>query len=196
LALCYLVAVTVMRLSSGQVQSATAGTFAVVAATLVVQAMLLRALGPSGTITFADLGHMRLPAVVSLMWVVMGAGLAWWGVKSVSRGVWSAGAALLIVAAVKLVLFDFGSLGQLGNILALIAAGLVFLGVAWLAPLPPKSPVDATPDAGPAPEAPPVPDGGSHLPSRPISGATAAMMMSGPLCKWESAQDFDIARAA
>jgi hypothetical protein len=130
------------------------------------------------------------------MWVVMGAGLTWWGVKSISRGVWSAGAALLIVAAVKLVLFDFGSLGQLGNILALIAAGLVFLGVAWLAPLPPKSPVDATPDAGPGPEAPPVPAGGSHSPSRPINGVTAAMMMSGPLQRWETGRDSDIARAA
>ena len=44
---------------------------------------------------------------------------------------------LLVMAALKLVLLDFGSLGQLGNILALIAAGLVFMAVAWFAPMPP-----------------------------------------------------------
>ena len=33
---------------------------------------------------------------------------------------------------------DFGSLGQLANILAVIAAGGVFLLVGWLAPMPPK----------------------------------------------------------
>ena len=37
-------------------------------------------------------------------------------------------------------LLDFGSLGQLANILAVIAAGGVFLLVGWLAPMPPPEP--------------------------------------------------------
>ena len=40
---------------------------------------------------------------------------------------WSAGAAFLLGAAVELLLLDFGSLGELANILAVIAAGGVFL---------------------------------------------------------------------
>ena len=43
---------------------------------------------------------------------------------------------LLVLAALKVVLVDFSGLGELGNIVAVIAAGLVFLGVAWLAPMP------------------------------------------------------------
>ena len=54
-----------------------------------------------------------------------------------SRVQWSAGAAFLVGAAIKLVLLDFGSLGQLANILAVIAAGGVFMLVGWLAPMPP-----------------------------------------------------------
>ncbi len=118
------------------------------AVALVVQAMLLRAFGPADEVMNAtDINKMHLPAVVSLMWAVFGACLAWWGAQSRSRAVWSAGAVLLVLAAVKLVLFDFGGLGQLGNILAFIAAGLVFLGVAWFAPIPAK------PVAPPEPEA-------------------------------------------
>jgi hypothetical protein len=60
---------------------------------------------------------------------------------------WSAGAAFLVGAAIKLLLLDFGSLGDLANILAVIAAGGVFLLVGWLAPIPP-------PAAKPAPAEP------------------------------------------
>jgi len=52
---------------------------------------------------------------------------------------WSLGAVLMVASAVKLILFDFGSLAQIQNILAMMAAGGVFLLVAWLAPLPPKA---------------------------------------------------------
>ena len=71
-----------------------------------------------------------------------------------------AGAAFLVGAAIKLLLLDFGSLGQLANILAVIAAGGVFLLVGWLAPMPPARGSDekAEPDpprpAGPVPASP------------------------------------------
>jgi uncharacterized membrane protein len=116
------------------------GAMTVMSVALVIQAMLLRCCGPADAVmNAADINQMQLPAVASLMWVIFGAALAWWGTRSKSRAVWSAGAVLLVVAAVKLVLFDFGTLGQLGNILAFIAAGLVFLGVAWFAPPPAKA---------------------------------------------------------
>jgi len=70
--------------------------------------------------------------------------------RAQARALWSVGAPLLIGCAVKLVVLDFGSLGQLTNILTVIAAGLLFLLVSWLAPLPPKSPAKAI---GAAPQA-------------------------------------------
>lgn len=109
----------------------------VMAVALVMQAMLLRAFGPDIRVMDAfDINQMHLPAVASLMWVIFGAGLTGLATRKQSRAMWSAGAVLLVVAAVKLVLFDFGTLGQLGNIVAFIAAGVVFMGVAWLAPIP------------------------------------------------------------
>jgi uncharacterized membrane protein len=99
--------------------------------------------GPPGTLTIAALDDMLLPAIVSLLWATIGALLTWLATRKQARTLWSLGALLLIAAAVKLILFDFGALGELGNILATIGAGGVFLLVAWLAPFPPKS--------GPAP---------------------------------------------
>jgi predicted membrane protein DUF2339 len=86
-----------------------------------------------------------------LLWAAMGAALTVWGRHSVSRMLWVSGAALLVAAAVKLVLVDFGSLGELTNILAVIAAGGMFLLVGWLAPMPPAAEVKAAPKSSPPP---------------------------------------------
>jgi hypothetical protein len=112
---------------------------AVISVASVSAAMLLRLMGPPGTLTIFDLNQMLLPAVVSLLWAAIGALLSWLSTRKQSRTLWSLGALLLATAAVKLVLFDFGSLGQIGNILATLAAGGVFLLVAWLAPFPPRA---------------------------------------------------------
>jgi hypothetical protein len=109
-----------------------------VGATLALQAMLLRILGPDRTMSVLDVFHLHYPAVISLFWSALGAALTLIARKTRSRALWSMGAATLVACAAKLVLFDFGSFGELTNILAVIASGLVFLLVSWLAPLPPK----------------------------------------------------------
>lgn len=134
LALAYMATFVGLRRNSAGV--AQAGVVVIVAAFLVVQAMLLRAFGPDRIMSAADILQMKLPAAVSLLWASLGAGLAWWGSHVKSRGQWSAGVALLALTAFKLVFRDFGALDQLGNILALIGAGLLFLAVAWFAPIP------------------------------------------------------------
>jgi uncharacterized membrane protein len=111
---------------------------AIVALASVSAAMLLRLMGPPGTLTIWALNQMLLPAVVSLLWAAIGGLLSWLSVRKQSRTLWSLGAFLLVAAALKLILLDFGSLGQLGNILAMLAVGGVFLLVAWLAPFPPR----------------------------------------------------------
>lgn len=124
---------------------------------LVLQANLMRLLGPPGTLDIGDVLRLEWPAVISLLWAAVGCALTIWSRRVASRTVWVSGAALLVAAAVKLLLIDFGSLGQLGNILAVIAAGGVFLLVGWLAPMPP-APAESTrsnPPPGVSPQPPP-----------------------------------------
>jgi uncharacterized membrane protein len=138
LILAYMATFVALRRNSAGV--AQAGVVVIVAAFLVVQAMLLRAFGPDRIMSAADILQMKLPAAVSLLWAGLGAGLAWWGSHVKSRGQWSAGIALLALTALKLVFRDFGALDQLGNILAVIGAGLLFMAVAWFAPIPAVAP--------------------------------------------------------
>jgi hypothetical protein len=126
---------------------------AVIGIALVLQANLLRWLGPPGELNAFDVAKMDWPTLVSLLWASIGAGLTIWARRIGSRVQWSAGAAFLVGAAIKLLLLDFGSLGQLANILAVIAAGGVFLLVGWLAPMPPAAANPAV--AHSAPEAAP-----------------------------------------
>jgi hypothetical protein len=120
----------------------------VIGVALVLQANLLRWLGPPGPLNALDIARMNWPTLVSLLWASMGAALTIWARRVGSRVQWSAGAAFLVGAAIKLLLLDFGSLGELTNILAVIAAGGVFLLVGWLAPIPPAA--IKAPSAAPA----------------------------------------------
>jgi hypothetical protein len=129
----------------------------IVALGLVVQANLMRIVGPPGDQNVLGILDLKFPAVTSLLWATAGSALTIWSRKVTSRALWISGAVLLVASAVKLVLFDFGSLGQLANILAVIAAGGMFLLVGWLAPMPPKAPdedkpADASPPIDPTPE--------------------------------------------
>jgi uncharacterized membrane protein len=120
----------------------------VIGVALVLQANLLRWLGPPGPLNALDVAKMNWPTLVSLLWASIGAALTIWARRVGSRVQWSAGAAFLVGAAIKLLLLDFGSLGELANILAVLAAGGVFLLVGWLAPIPPPAPkavVDVNP---------------------------------------------------
>ena len=118
---------------------------AVIGVAVVLQANMLRWLGPSGQLTALDVADMNWPTLVSLLWASIGAALTIWARRVGSRVQWSAGAAFLVGAAIKLLLLDFGSLGELANILAVIAAGGVFLLVGWLAPMPPAQSAEPAP---------------------------------------------------
>ena len=120
---------------------------------LWLQAVLLRLLGPPGDLTLRAIDAVSVPAAISLLWAVSGAVLTFWGHRKKSRPLWVGGATLLVGATVKIVLFDIGSLGELSNILAVIAAGLVFLAVGWVAPLPPAPPAQRR--SAPADDSPP-----------------------------------------
>lgn len=105
----------------------------------VVLANILRWFGPDRVLNILDFNTLLLPAVTSLVLATVGALVTWASISQQSRRIWICGAAVLVCAALKLLFLDFGTLGQLGNILAMMGAGAVFLLVAWLAPLPPKA---------------------------------------------------------
>jgi len=137
LSLVTLFIITYVRLQDSR--DSILGIVTVTLTAFMLQAMLLRFFGPDRILNVTDLTKMQMPAAISLLWASLGGGLCWWSTRTYSRSLWSFGAVLLALSAVKLVLLDFGSLSQLGNIVALIAAGGVFLVVAWLAPFPPKA---------------------------------------------------------
>ncbi|MDR2220141.1 MAG: DUF2339 domain-containing protein [Methylobacillus sp.] len=108
---------------------------------LFLQAQALRLWGPDNyLLTVMDLQRMA-PMLLSLVWVAAGTLLTIGGHRLRERLMWSTGACLLLLAAGKIVLLDLGSsLGSLPNILAIIAAGCLFLAVSWWAPFPPARP--------------------------------------------------------
>lgn len=124
----------------------------IVAFGLVVQANFMRLVGSPGDQNILGILDLKFPAVTSLLWAMAGSALTIWSRKVKSRALWVSGAVLLVASAVKLVLFDFGSLGQLANILAVIAAGGMFLLVGSLAPMPPAAPNDDKPAKPSAPD--------------------------------------------
>jgi uncharacterized membrane protein len=163
---------------------------AVIGAALLLQANLLRWLGPDGSdLNALDIFHMGWRALVTLLWASIGAALTINARRVRSRAQWSAGATFLVGAAIKFVLVDFGSLGQLANILAVIAAGAMFLLVGWLAPMPPsREPEnDATPGGAPPPAAgEPTPPGAPPPPSSAAVQASGPRALEMPESYWQS----------
>lgn len=159
----------------------------VVALALIAQANLLRAFGPPGPLDLVSVLDMGWPALVTLTWAAVGAALTIWATRVRSRAAWVSGAVILVAAAAKVVLVDFGSLGELANILAVIAAGGVFLLVGWLAPMPPARPAPParepaapiergqTASANPTPTPPET--AASAKPPQPISAPTMEMAL-------------------
>jgi uncharacterized membrane protein len=161
---------------------------AVIGAALLLQANLLRWLGPPGDLDARDIFDMGWRALITLLWASIGAALTINARRVGSRAQWSAGATFLVGAAIKFVLVDFGSLGQLANILAVIAAGAMFLLVGWLAPMPPpREPADGGPRGGNAPPSREHTPPGPQPPDDSAPGApNSARTLEMPESYWQS----------
>jgi uncharacterized membrane protein len=151
----------------------------VIGVALVLQANLLRGLGPEGHLNVLSVAKMDWPTLVSLLWACIGAALTINARRAGSRVQWSAGAAFLVGSAIKLILLDFGSLGQLANILAVIAAGGVFLLVGWLAPMPPA--VEPPPEAA----EPPMPPASAQPPAQARAASPDGAAAAAPRDGWQ-----------
>lgn len=75
--------------------------------------------------------------VLSLYWAAAGVGLVLRASARADRAMWTAGAGLLGVVFVKLLLFDMADVGALTRVVSFIGVGVFYLAVGWLSPLPP-----------------------------------------------------------
>lgn len=80
--------------------------------------------------------------VLAILWGVLGLAGILYGKRGRSRAMWRAGAALLAVDMIKLLILDLDRAATLTRILAFLVLGGLFLLIGWAAPLPPKEESD------------------------------------------------------
>ena len=73
----------------------------------------------------------------SMLWTLLGVGAMVWAHKKVQRMVWQAGAALLALTVVKLLIVDLENSGGGERIVAFIGVGVLMVVVGYFAPMPP-----------------------------------------------------------
>ena len=73
----------------------------------------------------------------SMLWTLLGVGAMVWAHKKVQRMVWQAGAALLALTVVKLLIVDLANSGGGERIVAFIGVGVLMVVVGYFAPMPP-----------------------------------------------------------
>jgi len=87
----------------------------------------------------AMLGETVVQTALTVVWSVLGV-LGWiFGSRRGDRVLWAAGAALMAVVLIKLILIDRGHLGNLLGIVSFLAYGLLCTAVGYFAPAPPKA---------------------------------------------------------
>jgi len=85
------------------------------------------------------LDDTQVQTALTVVWSVLGV-LGWiFGSRRGDRVLWGAGAALMAVVLLKLLVVDRGHLGNIFGIISFIAYGLLCTAVGYFAPAPPKS---------------------------------------------------------
>ena len=77
-------------------------------------------------------------AALSIFWTVLALVLMFTATRKRWRGVWVAGAALMVGVVAKLALIDFSRLGGVERIVSFIGVGVLMLVVGYFAPVPPR----------------------------------------------------------
>jgi uncharacterized membrane protein len=84
------------------------------------------------------LDNTEVQTALTVVWSVLGV-LGWiFGSRRGDRVLWGAGAALMAIVLLKLLLIDRGHLGNIFGIISFIAYGLLCTAVGYFAPAPPK----------------------------------------------------------
>lgn len=111
-------------------------------ALLTISAMALRAVHQLTDIVWqlpALLDDARGQAALTVVWAALGT-IAWlWGSRRRQYAVWLAGAVLLGVVLVKLLVVDRTYLSTVAGILSFLAFGVLAIAIGFFAPAPPRS---------------------------------------------------------
>ncbi len=75
----------------------------------------------------------------SMLWTLLGVGAMVWAHKKMQRVVWQAGAALLALTVIKLLIVDLENSGGGERIVAFIGVGVLMVVVGYFAPMPPAA---------------------------------------------------------
>jgi uncharacterized membrane protein len=106
---------------------------------LWLNGMLLRAFHHWGGVPYhldAWLDSLAVQTGLTLLWSAIALVLMWWAARRGSRTPWVAGAVLLGVVVLKLLLVDLSGSGTVTRIVSFIGVGVLMLVIGYVAPLP------------------------------------------------------------
>jgi len=104
-----------------------------------LNAMLIRAFHHWGGVPFrfdAWADSLAVQTGLALLWASTALGLMWFSARRGTREPWLAGAGLIAVVVVKLLLVDLSGSGTLTRIVSFIGVGALMLVIGYVAPLP------------------------------------------------------------
>jgi uncharacterized membrane protein len=106
---------------------------------LWLNGMLVRAFHHWGGVPYhleAWSASLAVQTGLTLLWSITALALMWWAARQGSRTPWVAGAVLLGVVVLKLLLVDLSGTGTVTRIVSFIGVGVLMLVIGYVAPLP------------------------------------------------------------
>ena len=106
-----------------------------------INAMLIRAFHHFGGVAFrfhAWVDSLAVQTGLTLLWSVTALALMWFSARRAMRAPWLAGAVLLGVVVLKLLLVDLSGAGTVTRIVSFIGVGVLMLVIGYVAPWPAK----------------------------------------------------------
>lgn len=88
--------------------------------------------------SFAIVESQITQSAISIVWTAIGIGAMLLGSRRVRRPLWIAGATLVAVVVLKLLVIDRNFLGDLAGIVAFLGVGALLVAVGYFAPVPPR----------------------------------------------------------
>ena len=86
----------------------------------------------------ALMNSISVQSTLSIYWAILGLSGMVLGAKRSNRGVWMAGAVLMVVVVLKLFVVDLGNTGTIARIISFLGVGVALLFVGYISPVPPR----------------------------------------------------------
>jgi len=95
----------------------------------------------------ALMNSVGVQSTLSIYWAILGLGAMVLGAQRAQRGIWMAGAGLMVLVVLKLFVIDLGNTGTVARIISFLGVGVMLLLVGYFSPVPPKQ-AEKGPDHG------------------------------------------------